>query len=35
MSMTQYASITYWRPDDIYLRWDGEWCQRADDAIAF
>ena len=35
LSMAQYAAITYWRPDDIYLRWDGEWCNKSDGAITF
>lgn len=35
LSMSQYAFLTYWRPDDIYLRWDGEWCNRSDGSIAF
>lgn len=36
LSPTEVESLTYWRPGEYYVRWDGEWVYRADPTkIAF
>jgi hypothetical protein len=33
---SELEMLTYWRPGDVYVRWDGEWVYRHDPArIAF
>ena len=36
LNPTMVEYLTYWRPDDVYVRWDGEWVYRNDPTrIAF
>ena len=35
LSPTELEMLTYWRPGDVYLGWDGEWRNRSDGSIAF
>ncbi|MDQ5904143.1 MAG: hypothetical protein QG672_1736 [Pseudomonadota bacterium] len=36
LNPTMVEMLTYWRPDDVYVRWDGEWVYRHDPTrIAF
>jgi hypothetical protein len=36
LNPTMVELLTYWRPDDVYVRWDGEWVYRHDPTrIAF
>ena len=36
LNPTMVEMLTYWRPDDVYVRWDGEWVYRNDPTrIAF
>ena len=36
LNPTTVELLTYWRPDDVFVRWDGEWVYRHDPTkIAF
>ena len=36
LNPTTVELLTYWRPDDVIVRWDGEWVYRHDPTqIAF
>lgn len=36
LNPTMVERLTYWRPDDVFVRWDGEWVYRHDPTkIAF
>lgn len=35
LSPSQLDALTYRRQGPVYLRWDGEWCNRSDNSIAF